>query len=110
MEASSGEFQSNPGSFRSNSARRKSSVIHPATFDILTKDLQATSDSRSSEEKKPVSLKTGDLLETRNEINQSLSQLEQKLGALEGLIVALMERLPPPTVSTTNIEPFDSSV
>lgn len=110
MEASSGEYQSNSASFRPSSGRRKSQVIqHQATYDALSKDLQLT-ESRSTEDKKPVAFITGDLLETRHEINQSLSQLEQKLGALEGLIMALMERLPQQTISTTNVEPFNSSV
>lgn len=111
MEASTGEFQSNSGNFRPSSARRKSQVVHPATYDVPSKDSQSAVESRSVEDKRPPAFNTGDLLETRKEINQSLNQLEQKLGSLERLITTLMERLPPPpTISTTNVEPFDSSV
>jgi len=110
VEASSGEFQGNSGNFRSASARRKSQVAQPATYDVPAKDSQPTESTKSFEDKKPIAFSPGDLLETRNEINQSLSQLEQKLGSLERLITILMERLPPQTITTTSVEPFNSSV
>jgi hypothetical protein len=104
VEASAGKFQSNPAGF--SSARRKSQVGYPATYDVPAKDSQSV-ETRSSEDKKMVAFNPSELLENRKEINQSLNQLEQKLGSLERLITTLMERLPLQTVSTTNVEPFD---